>query len=119
MAIPSEIPPASPEEARERRRSRRIGTRIEGRIVFAGVDVDCIVHEMSATGATVECVPLPALGAEIALDVPDVGCARGVAIRHEGDLVCIELTTTPSQRDRMSDRLILAAFRFPPEDPAD
>jgi hypothetical protein len=118
MAIPSEIPPALP-EASERRRFRRIGTRIDGRIVFAGVDVDCIVHEMSATGALVECLPLPALGAEIALDVPDVGCARGVAIRHDGDLVSIELATPPERRDRLTDRLILAAFRFPPEAPAD
>ncbi len=118
MAIPSEIPP-TPEEARERRRFRRIGTRIEGRIVFAGVDVECIVHEMSATGALVECLPLPALGADVALDVPEVGCARGVALRHDGDIVVIELATPPGRRDRLTDKLILAAFRFPPEDPSD
>ncbi|HEX7776065.1 MAG TPA: PilZ domain-containing protein [Parvibaculum sp.] len=107
------------EEAGERRRFRRIGTRIEGRIVFAGVDVDCIVHEMSATGALVECLPLPALGTELALDVPDVGCARGIALRYDGELVSIELATPPERRDRLADRLILAAYRFPPEAPAD
>lgn len=115
MPLPSEITPASPKEASDRRRFRRIGTRIEGRIVFAGVDVDCIVHEMSATGALIECQPLPAIGADIALDVPDVGFARGVALRHDGDLVSVELATLPRRHDRLSDKLILAAFRHPPE----
>lgn len=112
MAEPSDSPET---DAAERRLFRRIGTRIEGRIVFAGVDVDCIVHEMSATGALVECLPLPALGAEIALDVPEVGFARGLAVRHDGDLVCIELTTSPAKRHRLADKLILAAFRNPPD----
>lgn len=111
----SELPPVSTDEARDRRGFRRIGTRIEGRIVFAGVDSDCIVHEMSATGALVECLPLPALGAQLALDVPNVGCALGRAVRHEDNLVCIELTTAPEKRDRLADKLILAAFHFPPD----
>lgn len=108
-----EMPPA--DETRERRLFRRIGTRIEGRIVFAGVDVECIVHDMSATGALVECLPLPALGVEVALDVPEVGFARGLAVRHDGDLVCVELATSPVKRHRLADKLILAAFRFPPD----
>lgn len=112
MAEPSDTPET---DVADRRLFRRIGTRIEGRIVFAGVDVDCIVHEMSATGALVECLPLPALGAEIALDVPEVGFARGFAVRHDGDLVCIELTTSPAKRHRLADKLILAAFRNPPD----
>jgi hypothetical protein len=112
MAEPSDTPET---DVADRRQFRRIGTRIEGRIVFAGVDVDCIVHEMSATGALVECLPLPALGAEIALDVPEVGFARGFAVRHDGDLVCIELTTSPAKRHRLADKLILAAFRNPPD----
>jgi hypothetical protein len=112
----SELPPARLDDARDRRGFRRIGTRIEGRIVFAGIDTDCIVHEMSATGALVECLPLPALGAELALDVPEVGCALGRALRHEDNLVCIELTTVPEKRLRLADKLILAAFRFPPDE---
>lgn len=112
----SELPPARLVETRDRRGFRRIGTRMEARIVFAGVDVDCIVHEMSATGALVECLPLPAIGAGLALDVPDVGCALGRAVRHEDNLVCIELTTAPEKRNRFADKLILAAFRFPPDE---
>lgn len=107
--------PIKIEEARDRRVFRRIGTRIEARIVFAGVDVECIVHQMSATGALVECLPLPALGADVALDVPEVGFARGVAVRHDGDLVCVELATSPVKRHRLTDKLILAAFHFPPD----
>lgn len=116
MSKQSELPPASLDEARDRRGFRRIGARIEGRIVFAGVDVDCIVHEMSGAGALVECLPLPALGADLALDVTDVGCALGRAVRHEDNLVCIELTAAPEKRHRFADKLILAAFRFPPDD---
>ena len=47
---PASLTPASA----DRRRFRRIATRIEARIVFAGVDAECLVHEMSATGAIVE-----------------------------------------------------------------
>lgn len=127
MAEPSEKHPESAsrdatEAAREqeRRQFRRIATRIEGRIVFAGVDAECLVHEMSASGAIVEVVPLPALGAEVALDVPEVGFARGVARRYPADhLVSIELATPPARRDRLTDKLILAAFRHPPHSPAD
>lgn len=114
MPKPTETPPVVA-DTRERRLFRRIGTRIEGRIVFAGVDVECVVHDMSATGALVECLPLPALGVEVALDVPDVGFARGVAIRHDGDFVCVELATSPVKRHRLADKLILAAFHFPPD----
>lgn len=107
--------PEWPEEIADRRIFRRIATRIEGRIVFAGVDVDCIVHEMSATGAIIECRPLPAAGASIALDVPEVGFALGHVIRHEENLVCVELTTAPARRNKLADKLILAAFKFPPD----
>lgn len=114
MVEPSQIPlkATTPEE---RRRFRRIATRIEGRIVFAGVDAECLVHEMSATGAVVEVMPLPALGADIALEVPGVGFARGVATRYPaGNLVSIDLATPPARQDKLTDRLILAAFRHPP-----
>lgn len=114
MVEPSQNPleHTTPEE---RRRFRRIATRIEGRIVFAGVDAECLIHEMSATGAMVEVSPLPALGAEVALDVPGVGFARGRATRHPADdLVSIDLDVPPARHDRLTDRLILAAFRHPP-----
>lgn len=114
MVEPSQNPleHTTPEE---RRRFRRIATRIEGRIVFAGVDAECLIHEMSATGAVVEVSPLPALGAEVALDVPGVGFARGLATRHPAaDLVSIDLAVPPARHDRLTDRLILAAFRNPP-----
>ncbi|MDO8420845.1 MAG: PilZ domain-containing protein [Parvibaculum sp.] len=110
-----QLPPTSPNDAPDRRSFRRISARIEGRIVFAGVDVDCIVHEMSATGAVIECRPLPASGASIALDVPEVGFALGHVIRHEDNLVCVELTTAPARRNKLADKLILAAFKFPPD----
>jgi hypothetical protein len=84
-------------------------------VVFAGVDTDCIVHEMSATGALVECQPLPAEAAHIALDVPGVGFALGRVTRHDNDLACVALDAAPEKRNRMTDRLILAAFRFPPD----
>lgn len=103
-------------DAADRRLFRRIGTHIEGRIVFAGVDVECIVHDMSATGALIECLPLPALGAAVAIDVPEVGFARGTVIRHDGDLACVELAMGSGKRLRLTDRLILAAFRNPPEE---
>jgi hypothetical protein len=117
MAEPSEIA-GTPQTDAERRRFRRIATRIEGRIVYAGVDAECLVHEMSATGAIVEVTPLPAIGTDVALDVPGVGFARGTAMRHEPHgRVSIDLETSPARRDRLNDRLILAAFRFPPEPP--
>ena len=118
MAEPSEIEQGiGPQGAveQERRQFRRIATRIEGRIVFAGVDAECLVHEMSVSGAIVEVLPLPALEAEVALDVPEVGFARGVAKRYpEPHLVSVELATPPARRDRLTDKLILAAFRHPP-----
>lgn len=118
MAEPSEKQPESAVEQakeQERRQFRRIATRIEGRIVFAGVDAECLIHEMSVSGAIVEVMPLPVLGTEVALDVPDVGFARGVAKRYpEPHLVSVELATPPARRDRLTDRLILAAFRHPP-----
>lgn len=114
MAEPSQHLPEETTQT-DRRRFRRIATRIEARIVFAGVDAECLVHEMSATGAIVEVLPLPALGAEIALDVPGVGCARGVAMHYPADgLVAIDLAVPPARHDRLTDRLILAAFRNPP-----
>lgn len=100
----------------DRRLFRRIATHIEGRIVFAGVDTDCIIHEMSASGAIVECQPMPAEFAAVALDVPQVGFALGHVIRHEDHLTCISLTTAPERRERITDRLILAAFHHPPHD---
>lgn len=118
MAEPSEIEQGiGPQGAveQERRQFRRIATRIEGRIVFAGVDAECLIHEMSVSGAIVEVMPLPVLGTEVALDVPDVGFARGVAKRYpEPHLVSVELATPPARRDRLTDKLILAAFRHPP-----
>ncbi|WP_407949687.1 hypothetical protein [Parvibaculum sp.] len=118
MAEPSEIEQGiGPQGAveQERRQFRRIATRIEGRIVFAGVDAECLVHEMSVSGAIVEVLPLPALETEVALDVPEVGFARGVAKRYpEPHLVSVELATPPARRDRLTDKLILAAFRHPP-----
>ena len=115
MSKQLEKPPAKPEEVADRRVFRRIATRIEGRIVFAGVDTDCIIHEMSATGALVECQPMPAEYAAVALDVPEVGFALGHVIRHTGDLACIALTTAPERRERITDKLILAAFHHPPQ----
>ena len=118
MAEPSEIEQGiGPQGAveQERRQFRRIATRIEGRIVFAGVDAECLIHEMSVSGAIVEVMPLPVLGTEVALDVPDVGFARGVAKRYPAPhLVSVELATPPARRDRLTDKLILAAFRHPP-----
>jgi hypothetical protein len=99
-----------------RRRFHRIGTRIEARLVFAGVDTECLVHEMSATGAIVESSALPKLDTDVALDVPGVGFARGKTLRYmDRDTVCISLATTPAMQARFADKLILAAFRSPPE----
>lgn len=105
---------------RDRRRFRRIGLRIEGRIVFAGVDVECLVHEMSSSGVVVECLPLPALGAQVAIDVPEVALSRGIVVRHiEPHLACIDLDMPPDGRADISDRLIIAACRYPPDEAAD
>ncbi|MBI1262734.1 MAG: hypothetical protein GC184_13530 [Rhizobiales bacterium] len=102
--------------APERRRFRRIGTRIEGRVVFAGVDADCLIHEMSAAGAIIEVSPRPKAGTPIALDVPGVGFTLGHARRHLADgLLSVELPAEETQTGRFADRLILAAFRNPPE----
>ncbi|MGX1199454.1 hypothetical protein [Parvibaculum sp. MBR-TMA-1.3b-4.2] len=106
---------SGPEEAVNRRLHRRIATRLEGRIVFAGVDSECLIHEMSASGAIVEVTPLPALGARMALDVPGVGFARGFTARHTADgHAVVALDMPPEKRDRVVDRLILAAFNNPP-----
>ena len=106
---------SGPEETVNRRLHRRIATRLEGRIVFAGVDSECLIHEMSASGAIVEVTPLPALGARIALDVPGVGFAQGFTPRHTADgHAVVALDMPPEKRDRVVDRLILAAFNNPP-----
>tara|TARA_R110000824_G_scaffold390760_23_gene588106 strand:- start:20222 stop:20572 length:351 start_codon:yes stop_codon:yes gene_type:complete len=115
MSKQFQTPPPALDDASDRRMFRRIATRIEGRIVFAGVDTDCIIHEMSATGAIVECLPMPAAAALVALDVPHVGFARGHVIRHMDNLTCIALDAAPDKRNRMTDKLILAAFNFPPD----
>lgn len=100
----------------ERRRFRRIGTHIEGRIVFAGVDADCLIHEMSAAGAIIEVSPRPVAGIEVAIDVPGVGFTLGHARRHLADgLLSVELPSQAAQTGRFADRLILAAFRNPPK----
>lgn len=105
-----------PPHPSERRRFRRIGTRIEGRIVFSGVDAECLIHEMSPAGAIVEVSPRPEAGASLALDVPGVGFTHGRTLRHqEPALTCIEFSNDAEQVNRFADRLILAAFRNPPE----
>lgn len=100
-------PPKS--KTADRRRHKRIGTVIYGRIVYPGVDAECIIHEMSATGAIVEVVPLPKLDTEIALDVPGVGFARGRTVRYLGDRVGVELHTDTLKQHQMVDKLIIAA----------
>lgn len=115
-ALPTDdISRRSGPEKPDRRRHRRIAARLEGRIVFAGIDSECLIHEMSASGAIVEVSPLPALGARIALDVPGVGFAQGFAARHTPEgYAGVALDMPPEKRDRVVDRLILAAFRNPP-----
>ena len=113
--LPTDDNLPAPTPAPDRRLHRRIAARLEGRIVFAGIDSECLIHEMSASGAIVEVSPLHALGARLALDVPGVGFAQGFAARltPEGH-VGVALDLAPEKRDRVTDRLILAAFRNPP-----
>mgnify|MGYP001341658679 CR=1 FL=1 len=106
----TEKTPAPKPADKDRRRHKRIDTAIEGRIVYPGVDAECIIHEMSATGAVVEVVPLPALGTEIALDVPGVGFTRGRTVRYLRDKIGLELHTHPSKQHKFVDRLILVAL---------
>lgn len=90
----------------ERRRRPRVATDIAGRIVFSGVDVECHIRQMSATGALVEAQPLPALHVPLALDVPGIGFAQGEAVRYVGDYVCIRLAPSLRLEQLMSDRLL-------------
>ncbi|MDF1687474.1 MAG: hypothetical protein ACJAXQ_001789 [Parvibaculaceae bacterium] len=100
----------------ERRECPRIDTFIEGRIVFASTDTDCIIHEMSASGAVVEVLPLPDLGDEIALDAPGIGFSRGEVVGHFTDGVRIKLHTSAHTKNRIATRLSDPAKRFyPPE----
>lgn len=89
----------------ERRRRARVATAISGRVVFAGVDVECFIKQMSATSALIDSTPLPALNQPIALDVPGIGFARGTSIRYAGDSVCIRLEPDMCHEQFMSDRL--------------
>jgi|GEM_PF-2789631 len=89
----------------ERRRRTRVATAISGRVVFAGVDVECFVKQMSATGALIEADPLPSLNQPVALDVPGIGFARGTSVRYSGDSVCIRLHPDMCHEQFMSDRL--------------
>ncbi|MEQ9518777.1 MAG: hypothetical protein RLN89_04980 [Parvibaculum sp.] len=89
----------------DRRRRPRVATNIYGRIVYAGVDVECHIRQMSASGALVEVLPLPALCVPLALDVPGIGFARGEAVRYVGDYVCIRLAPSLRLEQIMSDRL--------------
>jgi hypothetical protein len=51
----------------------------------------------------------------MALDVPGVGFARGFTARHTADgHAVVALDMPPEKRDRVVDRLILAAFNNPP-----
>ncbi len=89
----------------ERRRRRRIATAISGRIVYPGVDAECWINQMSATSALVDVLPLPALNVPVALDVPGIGFARGITVRHSNDHVCIRLDPSLKQEQLMEDRL--------------
>jgi len=60
---------------------------------------------MSATSALVEVVPLPALEAPVALDVPGIGFSRGIAVRHTGRHVCVRLDPSLHKEQAMDDRL--------------
>jgi hypothetical protein len=51
----------------------------------------------------------------VALDVPGVGFALGRVMRLDGHLACVALDAAPEKRDRLADRLILAAFHNPPD----
>lgn len=95
---------------KDRRRHKRIDTAIDGRIVYSGVDAECIIHEMSATGALVEVIPLPVLGTEIALDVPGIGFARGRTVRYLHDKIGLELHTHTGKQHKFTDKLTLIAF---------
>lgn len=104
------------QETANRRGFQRIGLRVEGRLVFAGVDTECLVHEMSAAGAIIETLSPPALNIDVALDVPGIGFARGHSVRYlEDNLVCLALNTTQAMQARFADRLIVAAIHFPPD----
>ncbi len=89
----------------ERRRRPRVATDIAGRIVFSGVGAECHIRQMSATGALVEALPLPALKVPLALDIPGIGFARGEAVRYVGVYVCIRLAPSLRLEQIMSDRL--------------
>lgn len=102
-------PPTRPAK-KDRRRHKRIDTAIDGRIVYPGVDAECIIHEMSATGAVVEVIPLPALDTEIALDVPGIGFTRGRTVRYLRDKIGLELHTHPNKQHKFADKLTLIAF---------
>lgn len=99
----------------DRRRRKRVATEISGRIVYPGVDAECIIRQMSATGALVEVEPLPLLDVPCALDVPGIGVAQGWAIRYVRNLVCIRLDPSLWREQSMSDRLEDPARRiYPP-----
>ncbi len=89
----------------ERRRNRRVATSIYGRLVYPGVDTECFIKQMSATGVLVEATPLPALHVPVALSVPGIGFAHGTSIRYSGGLLCIRLHPTMSHEQFMADRL--------------
>jgi hypothetical protein len=89
----------------DRRRRVRVATAISGRLVYAGVDVECFIKQMSATSALVEVTPLPALDQPIALDVPGIGFSRGTSVRYMGESVCIHLHPDMPHEQFMSDRL--------------
>ncbi len=95
----------SKNDKEERRRSRRVATSIYGRLVYPGVDTECFIKQMSATGALIATTPMPALHVPVALDVPGIGFASGTSVRYSGGLLCIRLHPTMSHEQFMADRL--------------
>lgn len=89
----------------ERRRNHRVATSIYGRLVYPGVDTECFIKQMSATGALIEATPMPALHVPVALDVPGIGFALGTSVRYSGGLLCVRLHPTMSHEQFMADRL--------------
>lgn len=79
----------------ERRRHDRLDREEQGTLTYLGISYPTTLLNLSAGGALVISSVAPPLSAEVELDFPDLGHARGNVVHTRGGGIGIEFKMTP------------------------